>query len=116
MKPEIKEKKAYLLHWMYDFIEDDDEPAYLPQHVAECDQLLSSFITDISGSAQKSDYSWICDQVKQLVAQLNTLNFKLDHQLIESDQRDDIRDLLKLVVEDAGHTFQEDLIDALQIW
>jgi hypothetical protein len=116
MKSKIKEKKDYLLHWMYDFIEDDDEPAYLPQHVEECDQLLTSFIDEVANNANKSDYSWLTSRIEQLIKQLNELNFKLDHQLIESDQRDDISDLLKLVVEDAGHHYKEDLSANLQVW
>ena len=116
MKPEIKEKKTYLLHWMYDFIEDDDEPAYLPQHVEECDQLLTCFINEVANNSKRSEFFWVSQQIEQLIKQLNELNFKLDHQLIESDQRDDICDLITLVVKDAGHAFNEDLSERLNIW
>ncbi len=113
MNSEIKEKKSYLLHWMYDFIEDDDEPAYLVQHVEACDQILTSFINEVAKSQHKSEFSWLSAQIEDLVNKLNALNFKLDHQLIESDQREDICALVELIVRNAGHDYPKKAAESL---
>ncbi|KZY29120.1 MULTISPECIES: hypothetical protein [unclassified Oleiphilus] len=116
MNSTIKEKKDYLLHWMYDFIEDDEEPAYLAQHVEECDQLITAFIHDVTSNHQNNDFSWVSTQIESLVKKLNDLNFKLDHQLIETDQREDICALIKLVVQSAGHEYSEDITERWRTW
>ena len=115
MNAEIKDKKKYLLHWMYDFIEDDDEPAYLKEHVEECDQILTSFINKVASNSS-SDFLWVSAQVESLVQKLNELNFKLDHQLIETDQREDICALIELVFQNEGHEYKEDITEAWREW
>jgi len=116
MNDKIEEKKKYLLHWMYDFIEDDDEPAYFIEHVEECDQVLTSFIYNIANSSKSSDFSWVSSQVQTLVKTLNILNLKLDHQLIETDQREDICALIELVIQHAGHEYKEDITEEWREW
>ena len=116
MNAEIEDKKTYLLHWMYDFIEGEDEPAYLQEHIEECDQVLSSFIDDVANSHQRSDFLWVSAQVESLVKKLNELNFNLDHQLIETDQREDICALIKLVLQKAGHECKEDMTEKWREW
>ena len=116
MNAKIAEKKKYLLHWMYDFIDDDDEPAYLKQHVEECDQLLTTFIKDVLSEDQNTEFSWVAKQVERLVRALNDLNLKLDHQLIEADQREDICALIVLVMKDAGHRYDGDISEQWRQW
>jgi len=116
MKSEILEKKAYLLHWMYDFIEDDDEPAYLASDVLECDKILTDFINTLSESASKSDYLWVISQVESLVKTLNVVNAKHLNQLIETDQREDICALIDLVIQNAGHSAEQDITQQWREW
>lgn len=116
MNAQIEEKKKYLLHWMYDFIEDDDEPAYQKQDVDECDQILTAFINSVAGSENKTDFSWISSQVERLVKTLNMLNEKHDHQLLETHQREDLCALIGLVITDAGHDYDEDLTEQWREW
>lgn len=116
MKPEIAEKKTYLLHWMYDFIEDDDEPAYQKADVEECDQLLTAFINQVASDPQANDLIWLTSQVEILVKSLNQLNIKHEYQLIETDQREDICALIDLVVADAGHHYEVDITEPWRQW
>lgn len=116
MNAEIEEKKKYLLHWMYDFIEDDDEPAYLKKDVDECDEILTAFINDVADSAQKTDFSWISTQVERLVKTLNMINEKHEHQLLETHQREDFCALIRLVIKQAGHAFEDDLTEQWREW
>lgn len=116
MTQEIQEKKKYLLHWMYDFIEDDEEPAYLKKDVEEFDEILSSFIKEVAQSPHRSDLSWVYSMVEALVKYLNELNLKHAHQLIETHQREDICALIDLVVKHAGHQFQGDITENWRQW
>ena len=116
MPQEIVEQKQYLLHWMYDFIEDDDEPAYLKSDVEEFDQLISSFIKMVEQSRHRSDFCWVSSQVEALVTKLNELNLKHQHQLIETDHREDICALISLVIQKAGHACEADITEKWREW
>lgn len=116
MTPEIEEKKKYLLHWMYDFIEDDDEPAYLKKDVEEFDQIVSSFIKEVEDSSERTNFVWVSSRVEALVKSLNELNLKHLNQLIETDQREDICALIRLVMENAGHDYKADITEEWREW
>jgi len=116
MNSEIEEKKKYLLHWMYDFIEDEDEPAYLKKDVDECDGILTSFINEVDGSESKVDFLWVSSKVESLVKTLNQLNEKHEHQLIETHQREDLCALILLVIQTAGHDCEDDITEQWREW
>lgn len=118
MNAEIEEKKKYLLHWMYDFIadEDEEEPAYQKKDVEECDQILTAFINAVASSEHKADFSWISSQVERLVKTLNMLNEKHEQQLIETHQREDLCALISLVVQNAGHVCDDDITAQWREW
>ena len=118
MTSKIEEKKKYLLHWMYDFIEDDDEPAYQASDVEAFDQIISSFILTVltADSEQKQNFEWISGQIENLVRTLNTLNKKHDSVLIETDQREDICALIDLVIEATGHISVGDITKTWREW
>jgi len=116
MTTAIEDKKRYLLHWMYDFIEDDDEPAYLADDVEECDQILSNFIAEVLNHEQNKDFSWLSSKVETLVKTLNHLNEKHANQLIESDQREDLCALITLILEHCGHRDKGDITEAWRTW
>ncbi|WP_053980025.1 hypothetical protein [Marinagarivorans algicola] len=116
MTPEIAEKKKYLLHWMYDFILDDEEPAYRKKDVDECDQLLTDFIHCVDTDENKKDFTWVASQVEALVKNLNELNEKLEYQLIETDQREDLCALVALVMQHAGHDYEGDITEIWRKW
>jgi len=116
IKAKIEEKKKYLLHWMYDFIEDDDEPAYRKEDVDECNEILTTFLNEAGSNPNRSNFSWLSTQVEILVKQLNDLNAKHEQQLIETDQRDDLCSLIRLVLEDAGHPYDVDITEEWREW
>lgn len=116
MKAKIEEKKKYLLHWMYDFIEDDDEPAYEKKDVDECDEILTTFLKDAGTHPSRVDFSWLSSKVEHMVKQLNDLNAKHEQQLIETDQRNDLCELVRLVIEDAGHECNVDITEEWREW
>jgi len=116
MSSEIEDKKRYLLHWMYDFIEDDDEPAYQVEDVEECDEILTTFIHRALNSEQRSDLAWLSSEIQTLVITLNRLNQKHAGQLIESDQREDLCALIALVIKHCGHRDQGDITEPWREW
>jgi len=71
-------------------------PEYSEKDVEECMNLIDIFLQDIALSENKENGMKI---VEKLVIQLNDLNEKCDHTLIETDQRERIADIIIL----AGH-------------
>jgi len=101
---------------MYDFIEDDDEPAYTNGDVLACDQVLTAFINDVAASEERFNYSWVVAKVEGLVKSLNEMNLKHDNQLIETNQREDLCALIELVVLASGHAYKHDITEAWREW
>lgn len=118
MTSKIEEKKKYLLHWMYDFIEDDDEPAYQASDVEEFDQIISVFIITVLtvDAEKKQNFTWIAGKIECLVKSLNELNNKHDNLLIETNQREDICELIDFVIEESGHSPLDDITKQWREW
>lgn len=116
MNSNIEETKKRLLYWMIDFILDDDDPSYTKEDVAECDSIITNFISEVDNSSKKSDYSWVVSKVKTLVLLLNAFNEKHDYTIIETDQREDICALIALVIENAGHKINHDITEEWREW
>ncbi len=95
MNTKIEDTKRHLLHWMIEYIKDDENPPYTKKDVAECDTILTKFISEVDASPKKADYKWVVSKVKELVLTLNSFNEKHDCSIIETDQREDICALMK---------------------
>ena len=88
---QIKEVKARLIEGMVDFMDEDTE--YNQSHVENCDKLL---ITYLEGATEADSKEALMSKVEQTVVALNELNESVDHELIETDQREDICAILIL--------------------
>jgi hypothetical protein len=64
MNDKIETTKKDILHWMIEFIEDDDEPPYRKSDVEECDSMLSDFIVAVARSEEKSNFQWWSQRLK----------------------------------------------------
>lgn len=92
---EIKETMESLKTGMMDYIEPG-ETAYTEKDVEKCLSLIDSFLIDLPQTETK-ETGMLC--VEKIVLQLNELNEKCEEELIETDQREQIADIIIL----AGH-------------
>lgn len=88
---EIEEVKTRLLQGMLEFIEDDDNACYSSDEVDQCDSILKDFL---SNSGKLADKKAFTKEVRRTVLALNDLNESVDCSIIETDQREDICEIL----------------------
>ena len=72
------------------------ETEYTEKDVEKCVKLIDSFLTDLSESDNKESGMKI---VEGIVLKLNELNEKCEYELIETDQREQLAEIINL----AGH-------------
>lgn len=116
MKSKIEETKKGILHWMAEYTEDDDEPSYTLADVSECDEILTNIISAVCESPDKENYESNIAQVKNLALDLNDFNEKHCHEIIETDQREGICELIVLVIESTGHACDGDITEEWRKW
>lgn len=92
---EIKKNYEILSVGMTDFIQTG-ETKYTKSDVEKCMSLIDNFLYEISKSESK-DVGIL--SAKKVVLALNELNQKCEHELIETEQREQIADIIIL----AGH-------------
>lgn len=92
---EIKKTSESLKTGMIEYLEPG-ETEYTESDVEKCMDLINDFLDEISKSVSKENGMI---SVKKVVLGLNDLNEKCEHELIETDQREQIADIIIL----AGH-------------
>ncbi|WP_157976270.1 hypothetical protein [Lewinella sp. IMCC34191] len=111
--PEIKEIQARLEGGMLDYI-DAAQPEYDQRDVATCMQLLSRYLNEMENAESREEAMRV---VERTVLALNDLNEKCAYALIETDQREDIAEIIIL----AGHfkgfnAREEDITEEWRDW
>jgi hypothetical protein len=114
MENQIDAFKCKLLHDMTDFIKNTDCADYSEKQVGDCARLLEIFITAMSEN--NTNPALALDHVKALVLSLNVLNAQCQHSLIETGQREDICELIDLVLSVAGFDFSGDVTEQWREW
>lgn len=82
--------KAELIEGMTSFIEDGDGD-YSNEEIEKCDAIIVQFLISADGAKNKVDFM---DQVKKSVLSLNELNASAGESLIETDQREQICEIV----------------------
>lgn len=111
--PEIKALLESLETGMITFIEPG-ETGYTKKDVSNCITLLNSFLADLSQSENRNQGMTI---VKNVVLKLNELNTSCDEELIETEEREQIAEIIII----AGHlkgynTRDEDITEEWREW
>lgn len=77
---------------MLDFITDGQDDAYTDKDVAECMAVLNAYLAEVN-KAETTEAG--LKVVKVTVLKLNDLNERCEHALIETEQREDIWELMQ---------------------
>ncbi len=95
---EFKEKKhESVLRSMIDYMSPDEEDIsddeefeveYTQADIDKCGEILDEYIDDLIKSNKNEKL--IIESVKKVILELNMLNEKCEHELIETDQREDL--------------------------
>lgn len=109
----LQSMRDYLMDFDEDYMPSDDDP-YKMSDIDECGQMLEDFINELS--EVEDDQEKIMECVKSTVISLNELNERLDSQLIETQQREDICMFILDAAELAGLTTSEDVTEEWREW
>lgn len=96
-----------------EYVPSDDDP-YKLTDIDECGHLLEGFIDELS--EVQNDEEKILECIKSIVINLNELNERLDSQLIETMQREDICIFILDAAELAGLETSEDVTEEWREW
>ncbi|PPK87170.1 hypothetical protein CLV84_0105 [Neolewinella xylanilytica] len=111
--PEIKEIQARLERGMIDYIKAA-QPAYDRSDVVNCMQLITVYLDEIEQAESREQ---AMNLVKRTVLSLNDLNEKCEDELIETDQREDIAEIIILAAHLKGfNASDEDITEEWRAW
>jgi hypothetical protein len=114
MKPEIKLMIDRLKEGMLGFIEGDDEAPYTTVDVDKSVDIITKYLDGINKTSNKDDAMKI---VEKTVLSLNELNEQCDFALIETDQREDICEIIIQAGHSKGYNeLSEDITEEWRKW
>lgn len=105
--------KDSILDGMRGFVADMDEPYYPLEKVDECGRIIDDFLAAMSAARGEAA---ILTQVEKTVLALNTLNDECDGSLIETDQREELCELIQGAANAAGLEASEDITEPWREW
>ncbi len=111
--PQISEILVRIKKGMIDYM-SFGETSYNEKDVDECLHILHNYLDRASKSKSQED---CMIHVKEAVLALNVLNDKCDYELIETDQREDICEVIILAGNEMGfNTLDEDITEEWRDW
>lgn len=108
----------------YGGAEDENDPNYDPkfdagytqEHVDSCDEILNEFLSSLSKVEGVEKRESIMGVVKIAVLALNDLNAQCDGSMIETDQREQLCELIITAANDAGLNTEDDITEEWREW
>lgn len=96
-----KKVKKMVVQPMLQFIDEWEDSGYTKDDVNACEELMYHYI-DALGAMSHPENLEIMEQVKELVLALNELNEATDYELIETDMREAIWEIIQTSAIDCG--------------
>ena len=101
---------------MLDYMSEDEECGYTADEVEECKALLNNYLDALKIMNEPSDDE-IMQQVKNVVLSLNELNETVDYALIETEQREEIWEIIQTSAIDCGlQEYDDDITEEWREW
>lgn len=114
MNTEIKTILDRLEEGMLGFIEGDEDAPYTKKEVNKCIETISTFLNELEKTSSKEEGM---KTVEKVVLSLNELNEQCDCSLIETDQREDICEIIILAGNKKGYNeLSEDTTEEWREW
>ena len=110
---EIKKTIESLKIGMIEYIEPG-ETEYTEKDVEKCMKLIDTFLTELEQTENKENGMKV---VQKIVLKLNELNEKCEHELIETDQREQLAEIINLAGNLKGYNEKdEDITEEWREW
>jgi hypothetical protein len=118
----IQSVRQRLLDGMVNFMKaagnDQDAESgcgYSPGHVDRCAKILDEYLATVAADKKLSE-ARIREAVKTAVCELNSLNDECDGALIETDQREELCQIILVAATEAGLTTTDDITEEWREW
>ncbi|MGZ8218599.1 hypothetical protein [Methylomagnum sp.] len=121
MNREIAELKQSLIKDMTDYMnfggaEDERDPDYDPdfdagytqEHIDRCGEIIDHHLSALAKAPDAGRHQYIMNAVKAAVLELNKLNEECEGGLIETDQREQLCELITVAANQAGLVSDEE--------
>ena len=118
----IADVKRRLIDGMLEFMQGDTEVpndefdcGYKQSDVDQFGSIVDTYLDDVSGKSGSGDTEIVL-AVKQVVLALNSLNRRCGGRLIETDQREDLCELILTAARQSGLTTTRDITEEWREW
>jgi hypothetical protein len=115
MNQEILEVKQDLIDDVTEYMKyggavDENDSEYDPEfdagytrkHIDRCSEIIDDFLASLEKTPKSQKNKYIIAAAKKTILRLNKLNEECDNSLIETDQREDLAELINLAARQAG--------------
>lgn len=109
------EALAGMREYLAGVIDSGGEPGYTAADVGECGRILDAYLARVAG-ATHGDQDSIRAAVQEVVLALNVLNERCNGNLIETDQREQLCELILRAASAAGVGSGEDITEPWREW
>ena len=129
MNPELLALKQHAIDGMISYMKlggasDEKDPDYDPEfdagytqkHVDACSKIIDDYFVALSAITEPKGEKEITAAVKSAVVKLNKLNDKSDGNLLETDQREELCELILSAAKQAGLESNEDITEEWREW
>ena len=117
---ELNDIRERLLKGMLSYMEreegDDDFDDYSKEDIERCASVLDRYLSSVLDPSMHGVGEGIMEAVKTAVLELNALNEQCGHSLIETDQREDICELIVKAASLAGLKGNDDITEEWREW
>lgn len=106
---------AGMREYLAGVLDSGGTPAYNGADVGECGRLLDAYLAKVDAAARGDDEA-VLGAMQDVVLALNALNGRCDGSLIETDQREQLCELILRAAQAAGVGSGEDLTETWREW
>ena len=92
------------------------DPGYTQKHVDDCAKIIDAYLDALERMRGTREDQMILSEAKRAVLSLNVLNDECDGSLIETDQREQICELMIVAAKYAGLAFDGDFTEDWREW
>ena len=115
----LQQRKADIIDGMREYLagvlDGGGEAGYTSADIGECNRVLDAYLATLE-EADEGDDEAIMGAMEYTVRALNSLNARCDGHLIETDQRDPLRELINRAAASAGVGSGRDLTAEWREW
>ena len=106
---------AGMREYLADMLDGGGEAGYSGSDIGECGRILDEYLAKLAG-AEHGDDATVRDAAQEAVIALNLLNARCNGHLVETDQREQLCELIQRAAAEVGVGAGEDITEPWREW